>query len=61
MKNIDTEKMRKIVSSFQFYSGPSDGNSSAVATVGDVNKVIQHVAKMMTAFINELENPAGPE
>lgn len=52
---MDTEKLRNLVRNFQFYSKPSNGDSSAPCTVGDINKMISNLAKTLNGFIDELE------
>lgn len=52
---MDTARLRKLVRDFAFYSKPSNGDSSAPCTVGDINKVIANTAKVLNAIIVELE------
>lgn len=53
----DTQKLRKLVSNFTFYSHPSDGVGSNPCTVNDINNVINNLGKVLNAFIDELEKP----
>lgn len=53
--NIDTEKLRRAVYEFQFYSRPSNATGSDPATVKDINNVINNVAKLLNTFIQEIE------
>lgn len=52
---VDTEKLRKAISNFEFYSKPSSGTGSDPCTVEDINKVIKNVANMLYTFVDELE------
>lgn len=54
-KQIDTAKLRKLIKNFKFYSTPSDGIQSNPCTIGDINKVINNVAKVLNGFVDELE------
>ena len=54
-KQIDTEKLRKLIKNFKFYSTPSDGMQSHPCTIKDINAVIDNVAKVLNAFVDELE------
>lgn len=51
----DIEALKKAVSWFSFHSRPSSGDYSAPCTVGDLNKVIDNLAKTLNVFISELE------
>ncbi len=53
---VDTQKLRKAVENFKFYSPPSSGCSSNPATVGDVRNVIDKTAKLFEELIIEIEN-----
>jgi hypothetical protein len=55
MPDYDIAKMRKAIKDFAFWSKPSSANDSTVCTVGDINKVITNMAKMMNKVIDELE------
>jgi hypothetical protein len=52
---IDTDKLRKTVHHFKFYSKPTSGSSSDPCTVGDIKKVVDKVAELFDTFIDELE------
>lgn len=52
---IDTAKLRKLISNFEFYTPPSDGVQSNPCTIGDIKKVIKNVAKVLNGFVDELE------
>lgn len=52
---IDTQKLRQAVQDFKFYSHPSSATYGTPATVDDINCVIDGVAKVLNAFIQELE------
>jgi len=52
---IDTDKLRKVVHHFKFYSKPTSGSSSDPCTVGDIKKVVDNVAALFDTFIDELE------
>ncbi len=52
---IDTNLLRKAIKEFQFYAPPSDGTRSHPCTIGDLRKVIDKTAKLMTTFVNEIE------
>lgn len=54
-KQIDTDRLRKSVRNFQFYSTPSNGTQSAPCTVGDIHKLIDNIAKVLNVFVDELE------
>ena len=53
-KQIDTAKLRKLIKNFKFYSPPG-GLQSNPCTVGDINKVIDNIAKVLNGFVDELE------
>lgn len=52
---IDTEKLRKAIRDFEFYSRPSSATHGTPATVDDVNRVIGKVADVLNTFVQELE------
>ena len=52
---IDTAKLRKLVNEFKFHSMPNDGIQSNPCTVGDIQKVINNIAKVLNGFVDELE------
>ncbi len=54
-KQINTAKLRKLIQNFKFYSHPSDGMQSHPCTIGDINKVIDNVAKVLNGFVDELD------
>lgn len=54
--NVDTQKLRRLIKDFKFHTRPSNGMSTAPCTVQDINKVIDNVAKVLTAFVDELEH-----
>lgn len=52
---IDTAKLRKLIRDFKFYSAPSSAMQSNPCTVGDIQKVIDNIAKLLNGFVDELE------
>lgn len=52
----DTQRLRKALKDFSFYSHPSSADDSAPATVGDINKLIKNINTLMNVFINEIEH-----
>ncbi|SDD88477.1 hypothetical protein [Sporomusa acidovorans] len=52
---VDTQKLRHLIKNFEFYSSPTSANSSAPATVEDINKLIKNTAAVLYSFVNELE------
>lgn len=54
--HVNTAALRKAIKDFSFHSMPSSGNRSAPCTVGDIRKVVDNTAKLMTAFVDELES-----
>ena len=52
---IDTERLRKAVDDFEFYSRPSSTNSNDPVTVQDINKLVKKTATVLRQFIEELE------
>lgn len=52
---VDTENLRNLVEQFRFSSNPSNADSSAPCTVGDVRRVVKNIADVLDALINELE------
>lgn len=53
MKNLNN--LREQVENFAFCSKPSNANSSAPCTVGDMNNLIKNVKELLNSFIDELE------
>lgn len=53
---FDTQRLRNALKNFTFYSSPSSADNSALATVGDINKLIKNINTLMDVFINEIEN-----
>lgn len=53
MKNLSN--LREQIEKFAFYSKPSNANSSAPCTVGDINKVIKNLTELLNSFADELE------
>ena len=51
----DTQKLRKAIEDFKFYSRPSNSDRNSPCTVGDVEKVIDNISKVLQKFIEELE------
>jgi len=51
----DTQKLRKAIEDFKFHSRPSNSDRSSPCTVGDVEKVIVNISKVLQKFIEELE------
>lgn len=56
MQNIDVDSLRKAISHFKFYSGPSNASGNAPCTVSDIKNVIDGTAKLFEAFLKEIEN-----
>lgn len=54
-KQIDTAKLRKLITDFKFYSRPSDGVQSNPCTIKDINNVIDNVSRVLNEFVDELE------
>lgn len=52
---VDTEKLRNLVKKYKFETSLSSCDSSSPATVGDVKKTIEKTARLLDAFIEELE------
>lgn len=52
---LDTEKLRNAINNYLLSSKPTSGSANTPATVGDINKVIQHTANLFNTFIDELE------
>lgn len=40
---MDVDRIQKALEDFKFYSAPSNGDSSAPATVGDIHKLIDRI------------------
>lgn len=53
---IDTQKLRKLVNSYELHTHPSSASGGSPATVEDINKVVRETAAVLRAFIKELEN-----
>lgn len=53
---VDTEKLRRLVKNYEFHSKPSNGNPFEPCTIKDLDTVISNTAKLLYAFIDELEN-----
>ncbi len=53
--SIDTDALRKAIKQFRFQASPSNGTHSDPSTIRDVHNVIDEVAKLMTTFVNEIE------
>jgi hypothetical protein len=51
----DTEKLRKAIEHFKFSSRPSNGDKSSPCTVGDIEKVVNNISKVLQKFVEELE------
>lgn len=51
----DTQKLRKAIKHFEFYSTPSNAMGGAPATVDDIRKLIKNTAKLLNEFVDELE------
>lgn len=52
---IDTQKLRKAIKHFEFYSSPSNSMGGAPATVDDIKKLIKSTSKLLNEFVDELE------
>lgn len=52
---IDTETLRQAIRHFERRSRPSNATHGVPATVDDVNRVIDEVAKVLNTFVQELE------
>lgn len=52
---VNTHQLRELVQNFAFLSRPSNADASAQCTVQDINKVVQNVAALFNAFIDEME------
>lgn len=52
---IDTQKLRQATRDFKFYSRPSSATLGTPATVDDINRVIDGVAKVLNTFVQEVE------
>lgn len=53
---VDVEKLRQAVNTFSFYARPTQANTSAPATVQDINNLVNQTATVLHRFINELAN-----
>jgi hypothetical protein len=51
----DTQKLRKAIEHFKFSSRPSNGDKSSPCTVGDIEKVVNNISKVLQKFVEELE------
>jgi len=54
-KQINTAKLRKLIRDFKYSSAPSNGLQSNPCTIGDINNLIDNIAKVLNGFVNELE------
>ena len=52
---VDVNTLKRAVQQYKFHSRPSSANQSTVATVGDINRLIDQTAKLMDQFVAELE------
>ena len=51
---VDTQRLFQEINDFAFYSKPSNTDPSALCTVEDINKVINNLTRVLTAFAEEL-------
>lgn len=54
-KQINTAKLRKLIRDFKFSSAPNAGLQSSPCTIGDINNLINNLAKVLNGFVDELE------
>lgn len=52
---VDTDKLRMAIRHFVFVSEPSNRNLDRPCTASELEKAIHEVAKLMNAFVDELE------
>lgn len=52
---VDTEKLRRMVKDFAFYSRPTSATGSTPCTVQDLNRVIDNLQKVLYAMVAEME------
>lgn len=52
----DTAKLHKLVSKFESDSRPRNADRSAPCTVGDIKNVVENLAKVLNAFVDEMED-----
>lgn len=50
-KYMDVERIQQTLEDFKFYSTPSNGDSSAPATVGDIRNLINQIEKLVNEII----------
>lgn len=50
----DTQKLLGLINHFKYQASPS-GSSSKPATVGEINTLISEISKVLTAFVEELD------
>lgn len=48
---MDVERIQQTLEDFKFYSTPSNGDSSAPATVGDIRNLINQIEKLVNEII----------
>lgn len=48
---MDVERIQQALEDFKFYSAPSNGDSSAPATVGDIRNLISQIEKLVNEII----------
>ncbi len=54
----DTQKLRKMIRDFKFYSSPSNADGSGKCEIKDLNNMVDKLAKVLNAFVDEMEADA---
>ena len=52
---LDIEYLKSQIRKYKFYSRSTNTDKSGFCTVEDLNKIIDHTAALMEAFVSELE------
>lgn len=52
---VDADKLRNAIKHFVFVAEPSNRNLDRPCTASELEKAIHEVAKLMNAFVDELE------
>lgn len=51
----DIERMLRAIQKFEFASRPTNANDSAPCTVGDLNRLIDNLSKVLKTIVSESE------
>jgi hypothetical protein len=53
---MDRIKAEQAIKDFKFYASPSSGNQFDTATVGDIKKLIDQIAKLAESLMESIDS-----